>query len=65
MKASSTSKRWKRITPLIVGISFLVVLFACTPGTILKWNPVETAAWTSGDPGKQPLNTIRFESYGP
>jgi hypothetical protein len=65
MNTSSTAKRWKRIIPVIAGIFSLAVLFACTPGTILKWNPVETAAWVSGDPGKQPLHTIRFETYGP
>ncbi len=65
MNSSSTAKRRKRIIPVITGIFSLAVLFACTPGTILKWNPVDPAAWVSGDPGKQPMNTIRFETYGP
>ena len=38
---------------------------ACASGNILKWNQVDSAAMMRSDAGKQKLNTVRFETFGP
>ena len=46
---------------------FAVILMvgACASGNILKWNQVDSAAMMRSDAGKQKLNTVRFETFGP
>ena len=49
----------------VAAIAVMLVVGACASGTILKWNQVNTAAMMKSDAGKQKLNTVRFETYGP
>ena len=46
-------------------IAVMLVIGACASGTILKWNQVDSAAMMKSDTGKQKLNTVRFETFGP
>jgi hypothetical protein len=65
MKTPTTSRTRKPIALVILSFSLPVFLFACASGTILKWNQLDAVSLMGSDPGKQKLNTIRFETYGP
>lgn len=46
-------------------IALMLAVWACAPGTILKWNQVDAANLMNADAGQKKLNVIRFETFGP
>ena len=65
MKTVATCGTRKAVLVIFLGLLVAVFLFACASGTILKWNQVDAAAMMNSDQGKQKLNTVRFETFGP
>jgi hypothetical protein len=56
----------KKTRAAIPGILLILLVAGCVAsGGYLKWNQVDTASMMKSDAGKQKLNTVRFETYGP
>jgi len=64
MNPAKTNPASGKLTVVTI-IAVMLVVGACASGTILKWNQVHAAAMMKSDAGKQMLNTVRFETYGP
>jgi hypothetical protein len=64
MNPTKTNPSSGKLTVVTV-IAVMLFVGACASGTILKWNQVDSAAMMKSDTGKQKLDTVRFETYGP
>jgi hypothetical protein len=64
MNPTKTNPSSGKLTVVTV-IAVMLFVGACASGTILKWNQVDSAAMMKSDAGKQKLNTVRFETFGP
>jgi hypothetical protein len=49
----------------VVAIAVMLIVGACASGNVLKWNQIDSAAMMQSATGKQKLNTVRFETFGP